>query len=156
MNTVYYQLESELIEKGIEIDLPEQQIRKLCLAAGLLVSIAAVDSGISEKERKTIRSVLAKEWDLSDQEAILVTEISCERVLKGLDYYRTARGFFDCTTHGERQAFLKTLFKIANASDMTSFKEVEKIRSISKSLKLSHQDFIEAKLTIPKEDRDVL
>ena len=31
MNTVYYQLESELAAKGIEINLPEQQVRKLCL-----------------------------------------------------------------------------------------------------------------------------
>ncbi|MFC1516532.1 TerB family tellurite resistance protein [Thermodesulfobacteriota bacterium] len=156
MNTVYYQLESELNEKGIEINLEEQQIRKLCLAAGLLARIAAVDSGISKKERKIIRSVISQEWGLSDKEANLVTEISCHRVLKGLDHYRTARGFFDFTTHEERQVFLKTLFKIANASDMTSSKEIEEIRSISTSLKLSHQDFIEAKLTIPREDREVL
>jgi len=85
MNTVYYQLESELIEKGIEINLPEQQVRKLCFAAGLLSKIAAVDSGISENERHTIKSVLSSEWDLSDEEAELVTEISCQRMLKGLD-----------------------------------------------------------------------
>lgn len=156
MNTVYYQLESELRRKGIEIHLPEQQIRKLCYSAGLLARIAAVDSGISKDERNTIKLVLSEEWSLSDQEAELVTEISCHRMLKGLDPYRTARGFFNCTTHEERQAFLKTLFKIANASDMTSFEEVEEIRRISASLKLSHQDFIEAKLTIPRGDREVL
>ena len=51
---------------------------------------------------------------------------------------------------------MKTLFKIANASDMTSRKEVEEIRRIAESLKLPHQDFIEAKLTIPRKDREVL
>jgi uncharacterized tellurite resistance protein B-like protein len=156
MNTVYYQLASELSEKGIEINLPEQQVRKLSFAAGLLARIAAVDSGISESERHTIQSVLAEEWKLSHQEAVLVTGIACQRVLKGLDYYRTTRGFFDCTEHDERKAFLKCLFKIANASDMTSYEEVEEIRRISTGLKLSHQDFIEAKLTIPREDREVL
>lgn len=156
MNTVYYQLESELRRKGIEIHLSEQQVRKLCYSAGLLARIAAVDSGISKNERNTMVRVLSEDWALSDPEAELVTEISCHRVLKGLDPYRTARGFFDCTTHEERQAFLKTLFKIANASDMTSFEEVEEIRRISASLKLSHQDFIEAKLTIPRKDREVL
>ena len=87
---------------------------------------------------------------------ISATEISCQRDLKGLDYYRTTRGFFDCTTHDERKAFLKCLFKIANASDMTSRQEVEEIRSIARSLKLPHEDFIEAKLTITKEDRELL
>jgi len=156
MNTVYYQLQSELLEKGMEIHLPEGQIRKLCFAAGLLARIAAVDSGISENERNTIRSILSEEWGLSAHEAALVTEISCQRTLKGLDFYRTTRGFFDCTTHDERKAFLTCLFKIANASDMTAYEEVEEIRRISVSLKLSHKDFIDAKLTIPRKDRKVL
>ena len=156
MNTVYYQLESERSEKGIEINLPEQQVRKLCFAAGLLARIAAVDSGISEQERNTIKSVLSNEWGLSGEEAELVTEISCQRTLKGLDYYRTTRGFFDCTNYDERKAFLKCLFTIANASEMTSYEEVEEIRRIAISLKLPHKEFIEAKLTIPREDREVL
>jgi uncharacterized tellurite resistance protein B-like protein len=156
MNTVYYQLESERIEKGLTLSLPEQQIRKLCFAAGLLARIAAVDSEISENERNSIQSILSETWGLLDQEASLVADISCRRVLKGLDFYRTTRGFFDCTTHDERKAFLKCLFKIANASDMTSYEEVEEIRRISESLKLSHKDFIEAKLTIPRKDREVL
>ena len=156
MNTVYYQLESVRGEQGLAFNLPEPQIRKLCFAAGLLARIAAVDSGISKQERNTIQAILADEWGLSDQEAALVTEVSCQRALKGLDFYRTTRGFFDCTDHDERKAFLKCLFKIANASDMTSFEEVEEIRRISDSLKLPHKDFIDAKLTIPREDREVL
>ena len=156
MNTVYYQLESERMEQELVLNLPEQQIRKLCFAAGLLARIAAVDSGISKEERSAIQTVLSEEWGLSDQEAALVTEVSCQRALKGLDFYRTTRGFFDCTDHDERKAFLKCLFKIANASDMTSREEVEDIRRISESLKLPHKDFIEAKLTIPRKDREVL
>lgn len=156
MNTVYFQLESKRREEGLAFDLPEQRIRKLCFAAGLLAKIAAVDSGISENERETMQTILQQEWKLSDQEAALVTEASCQRALKGLDFYRTTRGFFDCTDYQERKAFLTCLFKIANASDMTSRKEVEEIRRIAESLKLPHQDFIEAKLTIPRKDREVL
>jgi uncharacterized tellurite resistance protein B-like protein len=156
MNTVYYQLESELFEKGMKINLPDQDLRKLCFASGLLAKIAAVDSGISENERSTIQSILSEDWGLSEPEARLVTEISCQRVLKGLDYYRTTRGFFDCTSHDERKAFLTCLFKIANASEMTSYNEIEEIRRISISLKLPHKDFIDAKLTIPRKNREVL
>jgi hypothetical protein len=39
---------------------------------------------------------------------------------------------------------------------MTSYAEVEEIRRISTALKLPHKDFIEAKLTIPRKDREVL
>jgi uncharacterized tellurite resistance protein B-like protein len=56
----------------------------------------------------------------------------------------------------ERRNFIKCLFRIANASEKTSYDETEEIRKISTSLKLTHKDFIEAKLTIPDEDREVL
>ena len=155
-NTIYYQLKSDCEKNGFKIDLPEQKLKQLCLAAGLLARIAAVDSGISDREKQTIRQVLSKQWTLSEQEAHIITEISCNRTLKGLDYFRLTRGFFDCTNLDQRKNFIKCLFQIANASDKTSYAETEEIRKISNSLKLSHKDFIEAKLTIPDEEREIL
>jgi uncharacterized tellurite resistance protein B-like protein len=155
-NTIYYQLKSNCEKYGVKINLPEQKLKQLCLAAGLLARISAVDSGISDREKQTIRQVLSKQWTLSEQEAHIITEISCNRTLKGLDYFHLTRGFFDCTSLDQRKNFIKCLFQIANASNKTSYAETEEIRKISNSLKLSHKDFIEAKLTIPDEDREVL
>jgi len=121
-----------------------------------LARISAVDSDISDQERRTIKDVLSTQWHLSEQQAEIVTQISCDRTLQGLDYFRLTRGFFDCTSVYERRNFIKCLFKIANASDKTSYDETEEIRRISNSLKLTHKDFIEAKLTIPDEDHQVL
>ena len=155
-NNIYYNLKSESEKQGIKFDLPAQQVKKLCLAAGLLARISAVDSGISEDEMQTVREVLSTQWDLSEQQAQIVTQISCDKTLQGLDYFRLTRGFFDCTTLDERRNFIKCLFRIANASEKTSYDESEEIRKVSNSLKLTHKDFIEAKLTIPDEDREVL
>ena len=155
-NTIYYKLKSESEKKGIKIELPGQEVRKICLAAGLLARISAVDSEISDDEKKAIKQVLSEEWDLSEQQAQIVTQISCDRTLQGLDYFRLSRGFFECTTLDERRNFIKCLFKIANASDKTSYDETEQIRRISNSLKLTHKDFIEAKLTIPDDERQAL
>jgi uncharacterized tellurite resistance protein B-like protein len=155
-NTIYYQLKSQGGQKGTEIDLPEQKLRKLCLAGGLLARIAAVDKEISEQEKQAIEKVLGTQWGLSARETRIVAEVSCDRTLKGLDYFRLARGFFECTTLDERREFLKCLFRIANASNKTSYEETEAIRKIAGSLKLTHEDFIEAKLTIPDEDRELL
>jgi len=155
-NTIYYKLKSESEKKGIKIELPEQIVRKLCLAAGLLARISAVDAEISDDEKNAIKQVLSEEWDLSEQQAQIVTQISCDRNLQGLDYFRLSRGFFECTTLDERRNFIKCLFKIANASNKTSYDETEEIRRISNSLKLTHKDFIEAKLTIPDEERQAL
>jgi uncharacterized tellurite resistance protein B-like protein len=155
-NTIYYKLKSESDKKGIKLELPEQSVRKLCLAAGLLARISAVDEQISDDEKKTIKQVLTEEWDLSEPQAEIVTQISCDRTLRGLDYFRLSRGFFECTTLEERRNFIKCLFNIANASDKTSYDETEEIRRISNSLKLTHKDFIDAKLTIPDEDHKSL
>ena len=155
-NTVYYQLQLERKGKDIEFVVPEEDLRKLCLAGGLLARIAAIDAEISESEKQTIAQVLSAEWGLSEQEACFVAEVSCQRTVKGLDYFHLTRGFFDCTSFDERRRFLKCLFQIANASEKTSYDETEEIRKISNSLKLAHKDFIEAKLTIPDEEREVL
>jgi uncharacterized tellurite resistance protein B-like protein len=155
-NNIYYHLKSESEKKGIKFALPSDQVKKLCLAAGLLARISAVDSDISEDEKQTIKDVFSTQWGLSEKQAHIVTQISCDRTLRGLDYFRLSRGFFDCTSLDERRNFIKCLFKIANASEKTSYDETEEIRKIATSLKLTHKDFIEAKLTIPDEDREVL
>ena len=154
-NNIYYHLKSESEKKGIKFDLPSEQVKKLCLAAGLLARISAVDSNISEDEKKAIRDVLSAQWDLNEQQAQIVTQISCDRTLKGIDYFRLSRGFFECTSLDERKNFVNCLFRIANASEGISHDETEEIRKIARSLKLTHKDFIEAKLTITDEDREL-
>ena len=148
-NTIYYQLESE---GKAPADLGADKVRQLCLAAGLLAKVAHVDEDISAAEQDVIKGVLSRSWGLSDAEARAVTDICCHRILKGLDYFRLTRGFFECTTIDLRRSFLVCLFKVANASDKVSNDEIEEIRKISGALKLSHKDFIAAKLTISDED----
>ena len=143
-------------DSGITIDKSEAELRKLCSAAGLLSHIANVDSEISGQEQEAVRRVMAEDWDLSERQADLLVSISCDRTTRGLDYFRLSHGFFECTTLEERKRFLKTLFRVANASNKTDNDEIEEIRRIAKSLKLSHKDFIDAKLTIPREDRNGL
>ncbi len=152
-NTVYYQLQREQEASGTTIDLPEAEARKLCLAAGIMAHVAAVDSGVSDAERSAIRDIIAGDWKLQPDAANLLAGIACGRSTKGLDYLRLAHTFFEVTSIEERQRFLGTLFRVANASEGTSHDEIEEIRRIGKSLKLSHQDFIAAKLTVPSEDR---
>ena len=151
-NTIYYQYKRDCREKGIEIELSEEKVSQLCLAAGLLARVAWVDEDISNEEKQTINQVLCRSWGLAQEEAEFVTRISCYRAVKGLDYFRLTRSFFERTTLQERRSFLVCLFKVANASERCSHEEVEEIRSISEALKLTHKDFIAAKITISDED----
>jgi len=152
-NRVYYHLVTELEKRGQRVNLPDAQIRKLCLAAGLMAHVAWVDREVAPEEKHTMTQALRERWDLSDLEAQLVTEIGCSQAVKGLDLVRLTWNFFDQTTHQERNDFVRVLFQVANATQKTSSDEIKMIEFIAKGLKLAHQEFIEAKLTIPRADR---
>jgi len=152
-NTVYYQLQQAQEAAGVAMDLPDERLRKLCLATGILAHVANVDEDMAAAEREAMRDIIAADWELPAEQADLLVRVGCDRTTKGLDYFRLSHGFFDATSHDERKAFVQTLFRVANAAGKTSNEEIETIRRISKSLRVSHQDFIDAKLTIPREDR---
>jgi uncharacterized tellurite resistance protein B-like protein len=50
--------------------------------------------------------------------------------------------------------FLDVLFSVAVADGYASNAEIEEIRAIANALKLTHQQFIDAKLKIPKVSRE--
>ena len=152
-NTIYFQLTSELEQQGRTLSFPETDARKICLAAGLMAHVAWVDNEVCHREREAMSLALRELWNVPDDEALLITEMSQARIMQGLDLVRLTRGFCDHTTIEERKTFLRCLFAIANAAEDTSHDEIEAIRQIARSFELPHQEFIEAKLTIPRRDR---
>jgi len=152
-NTIYFQVTMELRDQGMTLRLEDSEIRRLCLAAGLMARVAGVDHQVSVEEKNVMRDIIKSEWNLSDEHAQLVIDISHHRVFRGLDGVRLVKRFNDLTALSERRDFLRCLFAVANAADQTSFEEIEEIRSIAKGMELSHQDFIDAKLAIPRKDR---
>ena len=152
-NTIYYQLTSELQQQGRTLSIPETEARKICLAAGLMAHVAWVDNEVCHREREAMSLGLRQLWNVPDDEARLITEMSRARIMHGLDLVRLTTGFCRYTTIEERKAFLRCLFAIANAAEDTSHAEIEAIRHLAKALELPHQEFIEAKLTIPRQDR---
>lgn len=152
-NTIYFQVTMELRDRGITFDLPDIDIRKLCLAAGLMARVAGVDHVVSSEETKVMSKVLQRHWTLTEDQAQLIAEISHHRIFRGLDSVRLVKRFKELTTRTDRKEFLHCLFEVANAADQTSFAEIEEIRSLAQGMDLSHQDFLDAKLAIPREDR---
>ncbi len=152
-NTIYFQVTMELRDRGMTFDLPDVDVRKLCLAAGLMARVAGVDHVVSAEETTVMGKVLQRHWALTGEQAELVAEISHHRIFRGLDSVRLVKRFKELTTRNERQEFLHCLFEVANAADQTSFEEIEEIRGIAQGMDLSHQDFLDAKLAIPREDR---
>lgn len=79
---------------------------------------------------------------------VAATEIAGE-----LDGYRLSREFYEATTREARLGFLEALFHVAAADGEASHEEIEDIRRIARTLKLTHSEFIDAKLTLPRDKR---
>lgn len=152
-NKVYYSVSRRLELEETGIDIPEAELRRLSLAGGLMARVAYVDHEVQEGEFDSMVSAIQNNWNLSDLEAALVAETAVSTITKGLDYYRLSRRFFESTTEDERVHFMDALFAVADGDSGVSYEEIEEIRTIATVLKLTHKQFIDAKLKIPRERR---
>ena len=152
-NKVYYSVSRRLELEETEIDLSEKELRRLSLAGGLMARVAYVDHEVQEGEFDSMVSAIKDNWELSDIQAALVAETAVSTITKGLDYYRLSRRFFESTTEDERVHFLDALFTVADGDSGVSYEEIEEIRTIATVLKMTHKQFIDAKLKVPRERR---
>ena len=152
-NKIYFNISRRLELDNAEIDLPDRELRKLSLAGGLMARVAYVDREIREGEFESMVSAIQTHWKLSDIESALVAEVAVNEIGKDMDYYRLSRGFFESTTERERVHFVDVLFAVADGDGFISNAEIEEIRTIATVLKLTHKQFINAKLKVPRERR---
>jgi len=136
------------------------QLKKFSAGAGLLGRVAMADNVFDEAEKTAIVSIIETSWGVDPVAAALIGDLVQKRIEEGqknihktLPFDYLARSFFEETDNAERKRFVELLFKVANASGKTSFREIELIRDISMDLKVSHKDYIDAKLTLSREDR---
>ncbi len=152
-NKVFYGIQRRRDQGGPEIKLPEPRLRKLCLAGGLMARVAHVDRRVTQGEREAMRDALQDGWGLDPAEADFVVSVALDEIGADMDYYRLTRQFFTMTDEEERTSFLKLLFEIAAADGEATNEEIEEIRTIANTLRLSHRQFIQAKLSLPKQGR---
>jgi uncharacterized tellurite resistance protein B-like protein len=153
-NKIFYNVQRRLEESDNAGHAPEKVLRKLSLAGGLMARVAYVDRDVNPAEVEHMVAALQRHWGIPEQEAQLVAEVAISEIAKNLDYYRLSREFFEATSEEERLQFLDVLFDVAAGDGFAAHKEIEEIRTISKMLKLTHRQFIEAKLKLPSELRE--
>lgn len=152
-NRVYYAVCQRLDLGAAGLTIPEADLRKLCLAGGLMARVAHVDREVAEDEFDVMVKSLQAGWDITREAAAFVAEVAVSQVGADLDYFRLVREFFTSTTEDERVHFLEVLFAVADADGYVSHDEIEEIRRIANGLNLTHKQFIDAKLTVPGERR---
>lgn len=152
-NRIYYHLRHGNKQDRVELNLPEAALRKLSLAGGLMARVANVDRQVTAEEFESMVTAIQQHLNLERETAGFVAEVAVSAMSKDLDFYRISREYFQATGEAERVDFLDTLFAVAVADGTVSHAEMEEIRLVANLLKLTHQQFIEAKLKIPRERR---
>jgi uncharacterized tellurite resistance protein B-like protein len=150
-NKVYYSLARHLRQEEVDLDLSEAEQRKLGLAGGLMAKIAHIDGELSEAEFQAMVSTVQSHWKLEDVAATLVTEVALAAVNESYDTTRIMNELGKTATRKERCQFLTALFAVAAADGDISMDEHEEIRIIARGIKLTHQDFINAKLQVIRQ-----
>lgn len=148
-NKIFYLVSRRLELESEDISVSEPVLRKLSLAGGLMAHVAYVDQEVTEAEFDAMADILEAKWGASTVEAALIAEVAVSETSQGLDIYRLSREFFETTTSEQRVLFLDVLFAVADGDGRVSYEETEEIRLIAKMLKLTHRQFIDAKLKIP-------
>jgi uncharacterized tellurite resistance protein B-like protein len=152
-NKVYYGVQLRKDDQEISLDIPDSKLRLLSLAGGIMARVAHVDLEVSADEIAAMTKALEDGWELSGDQAEFVVEVAVSEIGPDMDYYRLTREFFENTDHDQRAGFLNVLFAVGDADGHVTNEEIEEIRTISNALRLPHKNFIDAKLTIPKDRR---
>jgi uncharacterized tellurite resistance protein B-like protein len=147
-NKVYYNLRLRQREGDSTPQLNDRELRRLGLAGGLLARVARVDEQVTEAEKETMQEALLRYWDLTPAQAALVIEVAVSEEAQYLDFFRLSREFGEHFTYEESLKMARALFAVGAADGKLSFEETEEIRSIATGIKLTHQEFIDAKLHV--------
>jgi uncharacterized tellurite resistance protein B-like protein len=97
---------------------------------------------------------LENHWDIKKHEAMVVAEIAVADISPDMDHFRLAREFVECCSRKELREFVAVLFEVAAADGDLKDDETEKIRTIARSLKLEHEDFIAGKLSVTRRGEE--
>jgi uncharacterized tellurite resistance protein B-like protein len=149
-NKVLYGLRQSIHQGEINLNIHEDDLRKLSLAGGLMARVANVDRHTSEGEFDAMVEAISQGWNLTPKEASYVAEIAVSGASAEVDNFRLTREFFTCTTPEERLRLIHVLFDVASADGELTFAETEEIRTIAIGFKLTHKQFINAKLKVLK------
>jgi len=122
--------------------------RFLALLAFLLARVANVDLEIGDAESREMERIVAAAGGLPPPEAALVVEIAKgqNRLFGPTQSYLATRELRDAISHEEKVALLHCLFAVSGADDAITAAEEEAVREIARTLLLSNDEYLAARL----------
>ena len=122
------------------------EVHRLALLGGLMGVVAQADHDIDSRELEEIRRQLQARGDFDDVSMEILLAIIHEESVRGLDRHRLIAEYARDTTLDDRVELMDLLFGVAAADGGLTHLELEELRAISSALRLSHKQYINAKL----------
>lgn len=126
--------------------------RKIKIATcSLFLVLAKSDDDFTTLEFQTIMEVMKNLFAINPEEAQELIDISEEAVKRSVSVYEftdTINNYFD---EDQKYEIIKNLWRLVLADNILNKYEEHLIRIISTNLRLSHRDFIAAKLEVKSE-----
>jgi uncharacterized tellurite resistance protein B-like protein len=129
-------------------NLPPDQGRYIAAFAYLLSRVARADLNVSPEETAAMERIIADQGGLSPELAPIVVQMAKSQSLLfgATEDYLVTREFEHMATREQKLALLDCLFGVAAADENITSEEDNVIKQISEELKLSHSDYITARL----------
>lgn len=116
--------------------------------AYILSRVANADSDISDKETRRMENIVREIGGFGESQASLVVEMAKTHatLFGGTEDFLVTREFEKTATRDEKLSLLGCLFAVAAADESVSSEEESVIRQTASELRLSHSDYIAARL----------
>jgi uncharacterized tellurite resistance protein B-like protein len=114
----------------------------------LLIEMSNIDGEFSESERESIISLLKKDYDLSDENAIALMEASKEELKGSIDLWQFTNLINQNYSMEEKLWIIEMVWRIAYTDGKLDKHEDYLVHKLAKLLRLTHKQLIEAKLRV--------
>jgi uncharacterized tellurite resistance protein B-like protein len=115
-------------------------------AAALLMEVASADDHIGNEERNAIRRIVAETFELSAEQALLISREAERRTDEVTSLYPFTRLLTCECSMDERIEIVRRLWEVAYADGRVDAHEEHLIRKIADLLYVPHSQFIRGKL----------
>jgi uncharacterized tellurite resistance protein B-like protein len=130
--------------------VPPERARVVAAFAYLLGRVAHADHSLNDEEVRAMERYVVEVGQVPPQEARAVIAIAGvqSREFRGTEDFRVAQEFRALATDEEKLALLRCLFAVSAADNDVVTAEDNEIRRISQELKIPHEEFVKARVTV--------
>lgn len=122
--------------------MPPERARFLAAFAYLLGRVAHADQHVSPEETTAMESLVRKEGQLSDEQAMVVTQLAktSNLLFGGTANFLVAREFSALATYEQKLALMRCLFAVSATDESISLAEEGEIHRIANELRIDQPD----------------